>query len=373
LLLLLLLASSRRGSEERRQGSSARAFNLDAILRLFMMIFHWRTVSGSIDYRYDRRGYRYRHYRPEPGVLRPQQKNVIAAVYDFVFGPPRVPLDPLQNEKEVAAYLQQRKGLIVPAELCALAGWTFAQAETFLTDCIIRYQGETYITDNAVLYGQFDTLIRGVGDVAPGDVVFYWDEYEPEYEFTGNSAAQNWLIGGMNCGNILGAWLVLTGVFDDLLRGPLLQSWGLHSAVSGAWFTLFLGWLPLIFSLLFFAIPLGRLLRLQTLRRRRRAQNRRKRLFKAIFARQGQAQTVAAIVAAVNDGGQEEPLDTALVETMLKDLALDMPGDMSVNERAEVIFAFPRITRELQEIERLRQQRQVDDRLGPIVIESDNQ
>jgi hypothetical protein len=45
---------------------------------------------------------------------------------------------------------------------------------------------------------------------------------------------------------------------------------------------------------------------------------------------------------------------------------------MTVNERAEVIYAFPRIRRELHEVEHLRRQRRVDKDLGGIIIESDN-
>ena len=373
MMLALLLASSSRRSDERQRSRSSSPLDMEGILRLFMTIFQWRVITGSIGYRYDRQGYRYRHYQPQPGVWHPQQKHFITAVYDFVFGPPRVPLDPLQNAKEVAAYLQQHKGLIVAAELCALAGWTFAQAETFLTDCVIRYQGETHITDNAVLYSQFDRLMRGVGSVAASEIVSYWDEYEPEYEFTGNSTFQNWLIGGMNCVNLLGAVLVLNGLFDGLLQGQLRQFWGLTSASSVTWLSLGLGWLPLLFSVLFFCIPLGRLLRLRTLQRRRHRTNIRKRLSKAIFARQGQPQSVAQIVTRVHSGGQEETLTAAEGESLLKELALDMPGDMLVNDLAEIQFSFPRLTRELQEVEKLRLERRVDDRLGQIIIESDNQ
>jgi hypothetical protein len=372
ILLLILLASSAKQSSDNRRRSSS--IDLAPLLQMFIAIFQWRTVTGAFDYRHDRYGYRYRAYRPTPGALNTNRKNFVAAVYDFVFGPPRPVLDPLQNEKEVAAYLRQQKGLVVASELSALAGWTLPQAETFLTDCVIRYQGETKISSNAVLYGEFDTLIRGVGDGHAGDVVYYWDEYEPEYELTGNSAAYNGIIACMNGFNLLFALLVLSGSLDRVMRGPNMMHVAPEVArlAHGPFMPVVLGWLPLIFSVLFFVIPGVRLLRLQALRRWRRQQNVRKRLFKTIFARQGQPQSLNQLLALVNAKTQEETLSQQVVEERLQELTLDLAGDMTVNDQAEVVYAFPRMTRELREVEHLRQQRRVDTGLGGIIIESDN-
>jgi len=370
-LIALVIASSARDSSDRRRSSS---INVWPFLQMFTAIFHWRTVTGTITYEQDRYGYRYRHYQPTPGILNARKKNFIAAVYDFVFGPPRATRDPLQNEREVAAYLRQYKGVIVASELSALAGWTLPQAETFLTECVIRFQGDTRVSENAVLYAEFDTITRAVGDVENGEIVYYWDEYEPEYELTGNSAAHNLLIGFMNSVNLLFSVLVLNGTLARLFQpdsGTSLAT-AAYSLASGQFAMVFLGWLPLIFSTLFFAIPLVRLLRLHGLRQRRHRQNIRKRLFKAIFARQGQPQTLTEVLAAVNANAREETVSPRVLETMLQELSLDMDGDMTVTEAAEAQYAFPRIGRELPEVEQLRRHRRVDTTLGKIIIESDN-
>jgi hypothetical protein len=371
LIAVLIAASSRQSDRDRR--SPAALIDIGRLLHMFFAIFHWRTITGTIDYQSDRRGYRYRHYQPQPGILKSNKKSFIAAVYDFVFGPPRVALDPFANEKEVAAYLQQHKGIIVPAELIALAGWNFPQAETFLTDCVIRFRGEPKVSDNAVLYGEFDTITRGVGQAEGGNIVHYWDEYEPEHELTGNSSAHNLGIALMNGFNLVGAFLVL--------RGPLsgLETLGAGNHISASILSyqgaieLFLGWLPLIFSSLFFLLPLGRLVKIQALQRQRQVQNIRKRLYKAIFARQGQPQTVSAIVTAINTNASEETLSGQVVEDRMKELTLDLAGDMTVTETAEIQFTFPRITRELHEVQQLRQHRRLENTLGEIIAEEDTQ
>lgn len=371
LFIVLLIASSARQSSDRRRTSS---FDLGPLLHLFIAIFNWRTVTGAIGYNRDRYGYRYRRYEPEPGILNPQKKSFIAAVYDFVFGPPRAALDPLQNEKEVAAYVRQQKGILVTSELIALAGWTFPQAETFLTDCVIRYQGDTKVSEKAVLVAEFDTIVRSIGEMEEGEVIYYWDEYEPEYELTGNNPSYNLLIGFMNSFNLLIATLVLTGNFSQLWQTQARSSLSatMTSVASGSFFTVFLGWLPLVFSLLFFAIPLGRWITIRAHQQRQHVQNIRKRLFKAIFANQGQAQALSAVLATVNASRDEETLPRQEVQERLQEIALDMEGDVAVDDAAELQFAFPRIQRELQEVAQLRRHRRVDTALGKIIVESDN-
>jgi hypothetical protein len=371
-IVALVAASARQSSDERHRQDAGMPIQLGSIVDLFFSIFRWRTVTGTIDYRRDAQGYRYRHYEPRPAVMHAKKKNFMSAVYDFVFGPPRVQLDPLGNEKEVAVYLQQHNGIVVTAELSALAGWTLPQAETFLTECILRYRGETKISDDPVLYGQFDELMRGVGEVETGDITYYWDEYEPDYELNGNSGTQNMIIGIMNGFNLMIALFLATGdltAFVTPVVSPDIFAW---LAVNSVWVHVVLGWIPLIFSILFFVIPLVRWFQIRTLQQQRQRQNVRKRLFKAIFARRGQPQTVPAVTTAVNRGSEEAALTPPEVESGLKQLVLDMPGDMDVSGSAEVQYAFPRLTAELDAVERLRQHRRDDDALGRIIMESDN-
>jgi hypothetical protein len=354
--IALLLASSAQNSSDNRRRSSS--IDLASLLNLFFAIFRWQAMTGTLDDGADGYG-RARRSQPTPRALKAEKKHLIASVYDFVFGPPRPAPDPFHAEKTVAAYLRQHKGVLVTSELSALGGLTLPQAETFLTDCVIRYQGETKISEQAVLYVEFDTLLRSAGEGATSKVMYYWDEDEPGYALTGNDPTSNWIIGGMNSFNVLCAALVLQGNFAAALgHGPLI--------------TLVLGWMPLIFSVLFFTIPLGRLLCLQVLRRHQHFQRLRKQLFKAIFRQQGQAQTLADVQAMADANAYEDTWSRQEVEETMQELSLDMAGEMTVTETAQVQFAFPRIHRELDEVERLRRQRRVDTTLGKILIESDN-
>jgi hypothetical protein len=369
LLVVALVALSGRQSSERQRRRSA-PLDLRMLGYLFADIFRWRTVTETLEQGRDRYGYRYRRYRPQPAVFNAGKKSFMASVYDFVFGPPRAARDPLANYQEVAAYLRQHQGLVTASDLSALAGWTLPQAETFLTECIIRFRGAGKVSDNAVLYGEFDEIVRSVGTANDGAVVYYWDEYEPDHELTGNSPTRNLVIGLMNGFNLLLALLVVRGSFAWLFAAQYTDPSLAFLPAYGPFIEIVLGWVPLVFSLLFFVIPLVRLLRLQALRRQQHAQNIRKRLLKAIFTVQGQPQTLPEIQAAVNTAAEAEFLSPQVIEDTMKTLALDLEGDMQVTETAQVQFSFPRMQRELQEMHALRRHRRVDGGLGEIIADS---
>ena len=373
MILLLVAASSQRS--DRRGGGGGRGggmpINMNALIYTFMSIFRWRTHSGRIRYDTDRQGYPYRRYESPSSAINEKKKSFIASVYDFVFGPPRVQPDTLQNAREVAAFLTENKGILVTADLEALAGWNASEADTYFTECLVRFQGEVNVSEQGAIYGEFDDILRGIGEAGRGKIVYYWDEYEPEYEVTGNSTGRNIAVGFMNVFNLFFALLITSGAFSGMvaaaqqnpeMRGPLIDL--LNS-------TTFLGWVPLVFSLLFFAIPLGRWMKVQFLRRQRRANNIRKRLYKVIFTTRGQPQTLDAVVTRVNQAGPEEKLAPDFVQKWMNELSLDLQGDLSVDEEGKLRYEFPKIRLELEDAPRLRAQKKITPGLGDVIVESD--
>jgi hypothetical protein len=362
-LVALLMAS--RGRRDAR-GTQRSSVGLERFLPLFFSIFRWRTVTRGVDFKRDREGYRYRHYQSSPGVLNPNKKSFVASVYDFVFGPPRVAIDPLSNEKEVADYLRGNRGVITASELIRLAGWSFAKAETFMTECCVRFQGDVDVSENGVVYCKFDQVLRTLGDVEAGTIVYYWDEYEPEYEWTGNSPAHNFAAIAMNSFNLVFSLLVIQGVLFTL-GGELGGLLATHRPAA----SILLGWIPFVFSVFFFLVPALRFLKIQTARKRRRFANIRKRLMKAVFKEKGRPQTVEQILAAANATDQEEKLTASSVDGEMKELVLDLEGESTATDRGELKCAFPRITLELEEVSRLRAERTVDSALGGVILDSD--
>ncbi|MFQ3581353.1 MAG: hypothetical protein SNJ67_10115 [Chloracidobacterium sp.] len=352
ILVMMIVAVLSDGKNSRRRRSSAGRFPL-ALFRLFLAIFEWNTARQAKTYRTDRQGYRYAAYQPQPALLQDKKdaKNFIASVYDFVFGPPRVERDPLENQKEVAAYLRRNKGILMVSEIKALTGMNSTPAALFFSDCIGRFQGDIRISDRKLMYGQFDRLLRTAGEQTEDRIQYYWDEYEPPYLLTGNTPNMNGLIIFLNGFNLVFSLIMLAGGQDEFL-------------------TTWLGIVPFTFSLIFFAVPLLRLPGVIASNIRRNAENRRKRVMKAIFANRGRPQTADQVLRLVNEPGSPEPLSKATVENILAQLVRDLPGDIRTDDRGEVWYEFPVITLELEEATRLRAQRVVDRDLGKVVFDS---
>ncbi|OYT72090.1 MAG: hypothetical protein CFK52_06260 [Chloracidobacterium sp. CP2_5A] len=328
---------------------------ISGLLRLFAAIFEWNTATPKKRHRTDQKGYAYTDYQPRPALLREQQadsKNFIASVYDFVFGPPRVARDPLESQKEIAAYLRRNKGILMLTEVKALTGLASDPAALLFSDCIGRFQGDIRISGHKLMYGQFDRLLRATSDQDDAKIVYYWDEYEPPHLLTGNTPNMNALIIFLNGFNLFFSLLGLAGVFGE----GAAQLW--------------LGLIPCLFSTIFFAVPLLRLPGVLSREARRGAENRRKRVMRAIFAARGGPQTAERIVQAVNAPGSPEPLSQKAVEDILARLVRDLPGEIRVDARGQAFYEFPIIAMELEEAERLRRQRTVERDLGKVVFDT---
>jgi hypothetical protein len=369
LIILLLAASSSRGRGKGGAPNLGRSINGARLAHVLFSIFRWRTITGDMRYRRDNLGYSYREYQPRPGVLREEKKNLVASVYDFVFGPPRVEISPLQNAREVAAFLSRSKGILVSADLEALAGINSDQADHDFTEYLTRYDGEVLVSENGAVYGKFERILKGV-EQDEGKIVYYWDEYEPEHRTTGNSAGRNFFLVVMNAFNLLMSFFVTQGALSELGQlevgggaGELILAVANHPVLFGG--------IPFVFSLLFFIIPGIRWLKIRRLREQRHKNNIRKRLYKVIFDNSPVPQTVESINSKVNGPGEEEILTSETISDIMQELVLDLDGETDVSEEGKIQYQFSRIRLEQEEASRLRTHGRIDRDLGDVVFDTD--
>lgn len=340
-----------------------------ALFRVFWSIFQWNTIMGyNQTYRKkDSYGHSYRHYTEKEGFLASlsgkggnslDKKGFVASVYDFVFGPPRVVIHPLANMQELATYVKENKGVVSTYEIQALAGWNRDEAQNFMTNALANFNGRAEISDNAILYGDFSELNRRKDKTEGAPVVYYWDEYEPEYELTGNKTERDWGIFAMNAFNLLLSGMVLWGPLSEILS-------------AGFGVALFLGWVPFVYSFIFLMIPATRWLFLIPKKRQQHLTNVRKRLMKAIFHEQSASLTLEQLTEIANrQHSKEGKLKPQLVEKVMMDVIYDLEGESFVNNKAEVVYKFDRLDSEIDEMDRIRKERKDDSRLGDIVFES---
>ncbi|MEM9982429.1 MAG: hypothetical protein AAF734_08030, partial [Bacteroidota bacterium] len=353
--IVAMTASNRDGDSGGGSSDSlggGKAFR--AIGDMFYSIFIWNTILGRnrTYYATDSRGYRYKHYQQRTSPLNENKKNFISSVYDFVFGPPRVEPEPLENQKEVAAYARQSKGIVVIPEFKALAGWTTDEARSFMTDCVVRFNGSAEISPNAVLYADFEDLTRSVNQASDGKVEWYWNEYEPEYEITGNSSGRNAGVIFMNLFNLAGgSFFLYQGYMGS---AEIEMSLGM---------LLGLGWVPFLFSLIFFSVPVLRMINIAPKRKKRQINNIRKRLIKIIYKHAGQPISLRQLEQEVNRSG-EEKLGESTIQDIMSKLVIDWGGFAEPTTEGTLIYHFEQLKLELEEAQQLRKGRQNKADLG---------
>ena len=275
-------------------------------------------------------------------------------VFAFVFGPPAAPVDPLQDEKRIVAYIRAQRGRIAPVDLVRLMGWSFPHAEQEATRLMVNYGGEPEVTDDGVVVYVFKALrlTAGAGaDRTPGG----WasERLEPTPPLTGNETETNVLIAGFNAFNLLAPFWIVPA-FEARMRVSL-ASW--HVALVE---------FPLAFSAVFFAVPFARWVKGRLDARVRATRNDRRRLLGRIFA---------SADLGLAGRTREDLAPTPALGAMLDRELVSLGGDVASepDARGRVLYTFPRIAQENAALARLRAAAPAAEReAGEIVFSSEN-
>jgi hypothetical protein len=312
-VMLIAVLFARRSSDDRDSGG-----DIDFTWPLFWM---WGWGPGSAG------GFTRRRRRRLP------DKPLYKKVFEFVFGPPKPPVDPLADEKEVLAHIRHKNGRIAAVDLVMLMGWDFARAEEEATRLLVNYGGEPEVTDDGVVVYVFKDMRKtAVQSGQPEPTVRRaWERLESRSALTGNRTGTNVAISLFNGFNLL-APLWIVPAFEAGLAAPIPgQEFLLHDY-------------PMAFSGLLFAVPLGRWLVERAREPGRRKRNARRRLLQSVLAQQGQA-------ASVEELAPEPTTAQALSQSLVA-----LGGDVVTDDSGQIRYAFPRIREELAGIEKARAQ-----------------
>lgn len=309
-----------------------------------------------------------------PGEEAPR-KRFHRSVFDYVFGPPQ-PAAPLKDDRPLLGEIRRRAGRLTATDLALLQGVDLARAEEEATRLLAAYDGEPVVTETGALVYSFPSLRRTA--LAPADAnAAPLARYEPEPPLTGNGGGVNAGITALNAFNLVAA----------LTLGPLCALWLGLAALPAALLTV----VPLVFSLLFFAVPAGRALRRRLGRAGRTRRNLRRALLGVIAERGGAATAPAALRAAAvealtdaatehGEGQRYSPFGDgrarrALLrqaDKELERLLVELDGDVLPPSGDEgPRYAFPRLGEELRAAAAARAEAQDREaELGPIIFSS---
>jgi hypothetical protein len=321
--LILIFALSRGNSSDNNKGGGR---IIGGLFRAVFEAMYLISFTRQIEYSTDKYGYNYKKYKEDDN----KGKKFIHSVFHFVFGPDRPIFDPLEDDKEIIAYLRENDFKLTSAKIIELSGSDYEEADNKLTKYISKYDGEPHITTESVLEVDFPRLEnRKAAELDGGNIIYYKDEIEPPYEVTGNSTGRNSNIILLNSFNLIMSLFILNYLSINLDINAL---------------NIALGYFPLVFSILFFLIPI---LRIPYINKKKNERNKdiiRKKLIEVIIAAQPNElnQTEIYRYAEIDDNES----DTA--KKVLEKLVIELEGEININERNEAIYSFPRLYRELK-------------------------
>jgi hypothetical protein len=266
------------------------------------------------------------------GRQRRKGKPLYKKVFEFVFGPPRPPEDPLLDEKEILVHIRKNQGRIAAVDLVTLMGWDFPRAEEEATRLLVDYGGEPEVSDDGVVVYVFKDIRKTVQEGRASEVTprRAWERMERRLPLSGNSSGTNVTISLFNGFNLLAPFWIVPS-FEARLQQPLGHTFLLYTY-------------PVVFSSMVFAVPLGRWIVEKVRDRGRRQRNALRAVLRVAIETRG-APLPPAMLA-------RDPVAAKVLERSLVALG----GDVVTDDNGEMRYAFPRIAEELDAVGQARRE-----------------
>ncbi len=361
LVIAAIVAMMSRGGDRRSGGSWGRVggghrghghFHFPSFwLWYYIWTPHWRL------------GRPYYGHRWEQTLEKDTRPPFYKKVFAFVFGPDRPKPTQKQLDRSTIRLIRARNGVLTTAELMEHNALLRPEAEEEMGRLLGSYAGEPTVSRSGELVYTFPELMMSAhGRVTAKEPNPAWLRLEHLLELTGNEKKHDVLIAGMNGFNLLAGATAPWFIFPQLgMGGP--------AAFVG------LVLIPVIFSALFFGVPLVRTASVRRENKRRKARNVRRLVLGMVYREAltglGSSLTVEGALSYVRRRIRDQPLDPSEVEAALQSLAAEFDADVSSAEDGVLAFNFPAIRREFVASETIRRKLSLEDReLGDVVYSS---
>lgn len=285
-------------------------------------------------------------------------------VFSFVFGPDDAAPDAVLVDRERTQLIRAKNGALTSTELMEYTGGTLPEAEEEMARLMAAYDGEPTVTDDGEIVYLFPELMKtaqtGTTAVAPPRA---WRRLYKPAEQTGNPRGTDVFIGGLNAFNLVAAMAA---------PSVLLPQLGITGAAATAAFF----WVPFIFSLLFFLIPLIRSRGVAGENDRRWRENVRRALLPVVYGSALKSQrtiTVRDAVQWVRSAIRERDTSAEVVEEEFHKLAAEFDADVAPGADGELHFDFSAVREAYQAGEAVREAAGLEhQRLGPVVYDTED-
>jgi hypothetical protein len=295
------------------------------IFRAIIEGLYWHSVARTFAYSYDSHGNRYKTYSQQKEK---KGTGFIKSVFYFVFGPDSPKFDPLANAREVAAYIRLRtKGKLTSANIIALSGVDYDIADSKLAEYSGKFKGDLNITNNGLLYGDFENMLQNISRNEEKYIEYYKDEIEPPVEFTGNTAEKNAVIILINFFNLFMSHSIMTGII------PVFRE---------EYF--FLAYFPFFVSLLYYIIPLLRLPNYLIKKSNRNKRVLHKILIGYICEQRKKDFTLSELMFIAKN---KIDINAAEVQNMINQILPELQGTIEIRDDGSAVYVFERLFNEL--------------------------
>ena len=281
-------------------------------------------------------------------------------VFAFVFGPDRPQPTQRQLDRSTIRLIRSRAGVLTTADLLEHTALPYPEAEAEMGRLLGAYDGEAAVSPDGELAYAFPSLMTSAhAERQPRPPNPAWLRLERDLEMTGNTVGANAAIAGMN------GFTLLAGATAPWFIFPRLGIGGTAAFIG-------LVLVPVVFSVLFFGIPLARMVGVKLENRRRHERNVRRVLLGLVYERTLERRGSLGVEEAhrhVASRLQDRKVERSQVERVLHDLAAELNAEVAADETGTLRFSFPELRREVLAGEAMRRKLRLDERtLGPVVF-----
>jgi len=328
-LVIAAIFASQRGGDSRGGWGGGRGrrggFHIDPFLLYWIWSPRWRIGRPYYGHRWE---------RTLGGDDRvPFYKKVFA----FVFGPDRPHPTQRQLDRGKLRLIRARSGVLTTAELVQHTGSTFDEGDDEMARLLGAYEGEAVVSPDGQLVYAFPELMTTVrGGRRPREPDPAWMRLEPPRELTGNTAGANAAVAGMNAFTLTAAVTAPWFIFPRLGLGGTAAFVGLVI-------------IPVVFSFLFFAVPLVRMAGVKLENRRRAMRNLRRVLVGHVYSHAAKEEPVEEGEAYRFASGRlaDQRVTRSEVAEVLGRMAVELDADVRVREDGATEYRFDAIRRQL--------------------------
>jgi hypothetical protein len=289
----------------------------------------------------------------------------------FFFGPRPERVDPDAPRRAVLAEIRAGKGRIGLADVMRVTGESRETVDPLMSKLLLDYGGSVEVSEEGGIAYRFPELRKTAADgwEPPGWSEPIWHKREFATPITGNSPADDLVIGGLNLFNLLASGFVLAqGLTVERIIALFQGVPAIDLPPPGL--PIALGVVPFVFSLALFALPLGRVLLTPWREKRAAHENGRRAVLQAVLenAKQGVAERELVDRYRIAAAGLE-PDPKELTKQVVA-----LGGDVDLERAAEgVRYRFPDLELEARAVEAEREAASEEEaRVGKVVFSSED-